>query len=78
MILAVIKWSHSSFEPPTTQDFAPMVPSSSPAVAAGLPRSPLTCGDDTLQSDNVGVVELAQDARFAEERTPLFVRAASP
>lgn len=43
-----------------------------------LPPIDLTGGDDALEPDDVGVVKLSQDARLAEERAPLFVRAASP
>lgn len=40
--------------------------------------SVLTSGDDPLEADDVGMVKLAQDSRFAQERAPLFVRAAAP
>lgn len=43
-----------------------------------LPPSLLTGGDDALQSDDIGVVKLPQDASLAEEGATLFVRAAGP
>lgn len=52
-------------------------------LAWNLPRRvpallTLTSGDDPLEADDVGVVELAQDSRLAQEGAPLFLRAAAP
>lgn len=57
--------------------FPPTLPFSA-IFLLDLPPILLTSGDDALQPDDVGVVELPQDAGFAEEGAALFVGAAGP
>lgn len=40
--------------------------------------SVLTSGDDPLEADDVGMVELTQDSRLRKERAPLFLWATAP
>lgn len=49
------------------------------AQSPPLPHAaPFTSGDDSLQSDDVGVVELTHGARLGQEAALLLGRTASP